>query len=1478
MKRKWTDKLQSFIALTVLTGLLLPSAAVFAAEKQPTLPNNASAIVARGEDAFMKSSYEFSANWIWNPTDNNQGNRWMIFRKDVELSEVPERVTAKIAADTKYWLYINGEMAVYEGQLKRGAALLKKDIYTKDNPAQPNLNRMLSEVATYYDEVDLTPYLKKGKNTIVALVWYFGNEGHSHVGSGKGGFLFESQMGDELVISDSGWKTSRHMGYQPSSPIGGYAQEYHIIYDARKGFDDFASPDYDVSGWQNACEIGKAGDKPWNELWPRSIPQWKVWDLANYSPDDTDFVTKLSATKYRLKLPSNIQFTPFVKVKAPAGKVIKMSSPNSGTTSVTYTTKGGADGESVVQSFESLTWINWWFVEFEIPAGVEVLELGYRQSGYNTEFDGSFVSDDEFFNTLWIKARDTAYVNIRDTFMDCPDRERAPWLGDAVNEMQIAYYSMSPTVYDAVRKDIATRINWQNTDGIIPSTAPATFRYNEYAELTGQSLAGVMSWFEYYLWSGDIETLRAAYPALQAYMATFDLDMQNYTDPFIRGNGTNTMHLNWIDWGPNMDQHLALNIWAYIGVDTLCKFAEALGDAENLANYTALRESMKSKFDAMFWNGKEYRSATYTGAPDDRGQALAVYAGLATPDKYPIIRDLLMKHQYASPYMVKYSIEALYLMGYTAEAEQRMKESYKNDVPLADPTFSESWGGGGSKNHGWSGGGLIVLSGYAAGVRPLEAGFAKYTVIPQMASIKNIAATIPTGKGNINVNANKGDGRFDLTVNVLAGSTALIGIPRLEGATKVVCRGKTVWQNGYAIDAVKGLTYSHTDENFIYFEAAEGDWSLSALPADVSDKGSYTLEIPAIPGGSITVNGETVTLPYAGKFDAGSQITVKAIADEGYLFDIFAGSIGSREKEITLTIDSDLFLTAEFEKNVAIDGVFLTVGGFTHGGRLEVGGKAAPGAYRQLWEKGSTVTVKAIAEEEYRFVAWRTADGKILTNDPEYTLTLDQNTQITAVFLSVLGENLADGKKVTVSSTVNNHMFAPEKLTDGIYTVTGQNEGWTSLENSNTQWFSIDLGKAVLFDTVKLYPRHNGTDNGYGIPVNVEILVSQDGKKWTKVATFTDLPRLDSGTHTLTFAPQTARFVKVNGTKLRKNPYDGDRTRFQVAEVEVYHVGATSPDAPVIETQPISVDTQKGKTVRFFAFDISKTEIRYQWLVSKDGGVSWTAIEGATDSAYTFKASAAENGWQFVCELTNDKGTVRSDAVRFTLISENYALKQPYEVSTSQTVGSYFHASYINDGVSETKPTVNEGWTSNESSGRGEWVTIDMGSTKTVSRVVLYPRYDGTNDGYGIPEGLAVKVSADNKNWKTVYKTTSQERPTAGAVIIDFDAVEARYVKVEGTKLRENPGDGNRRRMQIAELEIYNVYPETKSDEQETPAPAPGDPSDPSVETPAPAPNAGKPAGLSAGAIAGIAIGAAVLLTAGIAAAVVIGKKNAKKQ
>ena len=45
-------------------------------------------------------------------------NTWLAYRKTVTLAEVPRTLTAHIAADSKYWLWINGRMVVFEGGLE----------------------------------------------------------------------------------------------------------------------------------------------------------------------------------------------------------------------------------------------------------------------------------------------------------------------------------------------------------------------------------------------------------------------------------------------------------------------------------------------------------------------------------------------------------------------------------------------------------------------------------------------------------------------------------------------------------------------------------------------------------------------------------------------------------------------------------------------------------------------------------------------------------------------------------------------------------------------------------------------------------------------------------------------------------------------------------------------------------------------------------------------------------------------------------------------------------------------------------------------------------------------------------------------------------------------------------------------------------------------------------------------------------------
>ena len=61
----------------------------------------------------------WKAHWINTERCQSATNTWLAFRKTVHIDKVPQTLTARIAADSKYWLWINGRLVVFEGGLKR---------------------------------------------------------------------------------------------------------------------------------------------------------------------------------------------------------------------------------------------------------------------------------------------------------------------------------------------------------------------------------------------------------------------------------------------------------------------------------------------------------------------------------------------------------------------------------------------------------------------------------------------------------------------------------------------------------------------------------------------------------------------------------------------------------------------------------------------------------------------------------------------------------------------------------------------------------------------------------------------------------------------------------------------------------------------------------------------------------------------------------------------------------------------------------------------------------------------------------------------------------------------------------------------------------------------------------------------------------------------------------------------------------------
>lgn len=690
------------------------------------------------------------AQWISTEQNQSATNTWLIYRKTVELQDVPATLTANVAVDSKYWLWINDQLVVFEGGLKRGP----------------------SRTGTYYDPVEIAPYLRAGENTIAVLLWHFGKDGFSHVNSGKACLLFAARSPEVEILSDATWSCALYGAYQNTeAPHPNFRlPESNIRFDARQA----------IEGWNKhraevhlppAMVMAPAGKGPLGELVERPIPQWKDYGLTAYAE------VRRSATQDTLfcRLPYNCHVTPYLEVKAPAGKTIYMQTDNylgGSTTNVRaeYITREGQ------QAYESYGWMNGHEVWYVLPEGVEVVDVKYRETGFNAAFSGSFACDDPFYTELWKRSLRTLYVTMRDTYMDCPDRERAQWWGDEVNELGEAFYALSPSSHSLAVKGIYELMNWQKSDGVLFSPMPAG---NWDRELPLQMLASV-GWYGFYTqyyYSGDSSFVPVIYDRLRHYL--HDVWQVDKSGLVIEREGA----WSWGDWGENVDMGVLTNCWYYLALKAERAFAVQLKKTEDIRRIDAMMYSLEKCFHTKFWTGSAYRASGYKGETDDRAQAMAVLSGLAPKELYPVLLKVFQKEYHASPYMEKYVLEALFEMGYAEFALERMKTRYTKMMTYPYTTLFEGWGvgaegfGGGTINHAWSGGPLTLLSQKVCGLHPTSPGFQTFRITPQLGTLTVAQAKIETHYGFIEVHLEKKGKNLQAHVTVPEGTEATFEWP-----------------------------------------------------------------------------------------------------------------------------------------------------------------------------------------------------------------------------------------------------------------------------------------------------------------------------------------------------------------------------------------------------------------------------------------------------------------------------------------------------------------------------------------------------------------------------------------------------------------------------------------------------------------------------------------------------------------------------
>ncbi|MBQ3137601.1 MAG: alpha-L-rhamnosidase N-terminal domain-containing protein [Clostridia bacterium] len=711
---------------------------------------------------------DWKAKWIWDKENLTEKNVWMCFDKKVTVGKIPEKLTAYISADSKYWLYINGENVVFEGNVKRG----------------PEKN------SGYYDSVDIAPYLTEGENRICALVWYWDNEtSYSYSGSGQGGFIFEAVGEGITVLSDESWKVKRNSAYVDSTlyPPNYRLPEYSIWFDARENMCDWMNENYDVSKWENATEYAVGGEGVYGSLYPRGIPFLKDYGLKAYenSKDYENYtVNELFGKKITVNVPYNAQLTPYMKIIAPAGKKIRITTENTliGAVSTTYITKEGE------QEFEALGWFNGERITYKIPKGVTVVSLKYRETGYDSSFCGDFRCDDEFLNSLWQKSLRTLYVTMRDNFMDCPDRERAQWWGDVTSEMIMTMYSMDSNSYLLYQKGVEAMLSHIDDTKVLQTVVPIN---GDYFELPVQQLAGIVGFLTYYEYTGDEAFIDKVYGASLDYLKLWEIGENNLV---VHRSGS----WDWPDWGKKADMTAIENAWVYYALSATEKMAEISGKEEDIPFITERKSAIEKGYQAL-WTEKGYKSEDVK-KPDDRANALAVLSGLAEKEKYDTVLNVLTDTANSSPYMEYYVLEALCKMGEYEAVETRIRERYEDMVNEDYSTLWEFWNSWqGTMNHAWSGGPLVIMSKHFAGISPLEAGYERIRIEPQYALHDSISCTVPSVKGLITLDYEKND-NYIINLTVPEDTDAVLYVP--TGAV-VNINSELFYRNGEYVNGNK---------------------------------------------------------------------------------------------------------------------------------------------------------------------------------------------------------------------------------------------------------------------------------------------------------------------------------------------------------------------------------------------------------------------------------------------------------------------------------------------------------------------------------------------------------------------------------------------------------------------------------------------------------------------------------------------------
>ncbi|MCF6278458.1 MAG: FAD-dependent oxidoreductase, partial [Anaerolineales bacterium] len=514
------------------------------------------------------------------PKDRRDGlNRWVFFRREIDLGATPDTATMRITADSRYQLFINGER-VGRGPVRSPSYLRR------------------------YDTYDIAAKLKPGKNVFAVLVhvygadtaWYEIGPRYPRSIFGDGGLWIEADIETDgetqSLLSDPQWRCHRSGAWQQDTPTAGWGQGLIEDVDGNRLPDGWTQSGFDDSGWAEAREMvwegieyeramGWGPHEAFPTIAPNDLPHLeereiyaaKICGQYAVTPDpgkdvgqrlyeetfapapagmvknaeallSADGVTMVHTDDRDVSIlidfgPIHTGY-PFIEIDAEGGEVIELAASEKVKGDFTdvlvdlprierpthldcaqifrYTARPG------VQRFEKFDWTGVRYLQLMVrnaPKGLKVRRVGSVLSAYPVGERGKFACSDPFLDQLWQVGRYTAQQCTSDAWCDGPGREKRQWIGDGLVHYLIDAAAFGPGTQTVDRQFLRAGADAQRPDGMIQMFAPGD-HHGDGVAIVDFPLHWISACEHYLMHTGDLDFIASIYPAVQKVLQWYE--------------------------------------------------------------------------------------------------------------------------------------------------------------------------------------------------------------------------------------------------------------------------------------------------------------------------------------------------------------------------------------------------------------------------------------------------------------------------------------------------------------------------------------------------------------------------------------------------------------------------------------------------------------------------------------------------------------------------------------------------------------------------------------------------------------------------------------------------------------------------------------------------------------------------------------------------------------------------------------------